>query len=317
MARIFGRDASPDHPLQAKLAPLDTATTTDRFVAENWRCDWRVALERERVAVSYVCEANAEPLLEGCYRRYHDACICHGNPCEYCGPSNHFNLISGPIRRDTQLCRVVCLNTRAFRESASEQLPRARVGRHWGSWLDAEIDAARRERGILGVRDLLTDLFRAWNNRDGIDDRPVWASFWADVAPLVSRPRWADRLRDALGLGLYESEQWLVLLRYEVKEVGQCYRPTCLDADWQPWHIVSPPGEPTGFAMDLSGAGVCCPEVIHHPIALRIDQWTGDIDRTSTFPGEEGLAVLRTRHYYALRAGFPRAGRDWLPEAAL
>lgn len=104
------------------------------------------------------------------------------------------------------------------------------------------------------------------------------------------------------------------MLRYEVRDVGQCYRPTCLEADWQPWHITSPPGEPTGFTMDLSAAGgSCCPEVIHRRLPLRIEHWTGHLERTSTPPGDVGLEQLRQRHYNAMRARFPKAGEDWLP----
>jgi hypothetical protein len=313
---IFGRDAAADHPLEAKLAPLDTAAGSDRFVGQNWRWDWRVSEPREQQLLAYMADLERvehDPSLQSCYRKYYTARICHGSPVEYVHPCNRGNLVPG-IARHYELAHVVCLNR--FREAAQEGLPEARVipPDKWGAWLDEKVETAR-QGGLVGVREFVLTLFHAWNKWGRIDQRPAWASFWADVEPLLAGPSWADRVRDGLGLGMVEANRWLLVLRYQVREVVCCVRPTCLDADWKPWHFPSPEGEKTGFTMDLTLGtnGTCCPEVIHSPIRLNIAHWTGHIDRTSRSPSEYDIGELRHRHYQRLRARFGGRVPDWLP----
>jgi hypothetical protein len=314
MPRIFGRDAPPDHPLEAKLAPLDQVQGSSRFIAENWRHDWRVPGPREDVVVGRTRDPACPPDLAACYREYRTTCICHGAPSEYLQGGNQSNLVASALRRDTWLCRAVCLDS--FRLAAAEAMPgpRAQSPDAWRPWLTDQIAEAKRGRGLLGLRDLLEELFSAWNGWSRLDDRPAWASFWDDAAPFAAGPDWADRMRDAFGLGGYGDGSWLVLLRYQVADVGLCYRPTSLDADWQPWHVLSPPGEAFGYTVDLSASGGrCCPEVIHAPMPLHIGHWTGQIGRVETPSREYDLQALRARHYGALRTRFGRAGDSWLP----
>jgi hypothetical protein len=320
MPRIFGRDVLPDHPLEPKLVPLDAAAGPARFVAQNWRYDWRVTEAREQILLTHVCGPTSPAGLRDCYDGYFRTCVCRGDPCEYTQECNRPSRVTGPLRRDAELCRVVCLN--AFREAAHESVPYASAVAPdaWPARLTEWIAARRAERGILGVRALLVDLFQAWNRWSKLDRRPAWASFWADVEPVLSRSDWPDAVRDALGLGPYGAGSWLVLLRYQAKDAWPCYRPTSLDADWQAWHVFSPPGRPYGYTMDLSPAGGrCCPEVIHSPRALDIAHWTGHIGRTEAGAGEYtgyDLEALRRRHYGVLRRDFPGAGADWLPPVA-
>jgi len=313
MPHVFGRIAAPEHPLSQKLAVYDGTAAFDGLIAETWRYDWRVSPGREQVAVGHLCGPGSDSELRRSYRQYHGACICRGNPCEYCHSSNHGNRVPG-ISRHTRLCRVVCLNEAIFRQAALESLPEVRAARDWGAWLNQRLGEEHTQRGAVGQRQFVSRLFAAWNNWRGRDKRPVWASFWADVEPLAAQPDWADGLRDAFGLGTIGADQWLVLLSYELKDVGECYRPTCLEADWQPWHTLSPPGQPYGYAMDLSPeGGRCCPEVVHAPISLEMAHWTGQIDRTTRGLGEYDLHALRGRQYRVLQERFARAGADWLP----
>lgn len=318
MPHIFGRNAPPDHPLESKLAGCDAAANSDRLVAETWRYDWRVSPDRERTAATQLCAAVAQPALRHAYGDYFHACICHGAPCEYVSACNSSNVLPVGMSDLNYLCRVLCLNTQPFQLAAQQSPALAKYAPDWEAWLDRSIEEARRSRGVLGLRDLLTDLFDAWNNWKGLNQRPTWASSWEDVKPVLLQPDWPDQLRDAFGLGGYGANQWLVVLRYERKKAGCCYRPTCLDADWQPWHMISPPHRPTGYALDLSEAGGrCCPEVIHAPFPLDIDHWTGDIGRTASLSGKLGTEALRRRHYRELRTRFPKSGTGWLPPSAL
>ena len=107
MPHVFGRVASPDHPLHPKLAAYEGTASHDGLVAETWRYDWRVSPSREGVAVGHLCGPGSEADLRASYRRYHGACICRGEPCEYCHPCNHGSRVADMSRR-TRLCRVAC-----------------------------------------------------------------------------------------------------------------------------------------------------------------------------------------------------------------
>lgn len=310
MPRIFGRDAPSNHALEAKLTPLDTVGSSERFIAHNWRHDWRVFEPREQQVVGHIAGMQGDPALKSCYDQYHRECICAGCPPEYRQVCNDRNLLPG-IVRDSWLARVVPLDH--FKKAAGEQLPEVRAVPTWDAWLEDTIGRAR-QRGFIGLREFLARLFHAWNNWSEHDQRPAWASFWADVEPLLAASTWPDRVRDALGLGKVPANKWLIVLRYRVKDVPCCIRPTCLDADWVPWHFPSPPAETTGITMDLDSGniGMCCPEVIHQPIALNIEHWLGHMGKTSRTPNEHDMADLRRRHHERLRSRFGDALGEWM-----
>jgi len=148
-----------------------------------------------------------------------------------------------------------------------------------------------------------------------MNQRPAFAVAWADVEPLLAGENWPDRLRDALGMGHVQAGQWLAVIRYQVRDVSPWIRPTSLDADWTPWHFPSPPGEPTGRAMDLAigAGGLCCAEVIHQPRELKIEQWTGLLGRTTESPDTRPVDDVRRRHHERLRQRFGPALLRWMP----
>jgi len=287
------------------------SATSERFIAHNWRHDWRVNEEREN------CLLQELPLqqkcLRNCYSTYLNDCVCNGNPPHYLAKCNIPNVIHGLVR-DYYLVRVISLS--AFYDAAFESIPEVEMQNRnmWSGWLDSKISEARK-KGVVAIRDLILQLFKSWNKWSKRNQRPVWASFWPDVEPLLSAPAWADRVRDAFGLGKIGANEWLILLRYKVKEVTPCLLPTSLEADWVPWHFPSPPNEMRGRTMDLNigPSGLCCPEVIHHPVDLKIEHWSNHIDRTSTSPDETDVSEFRQLHFQRLCDRFGDKVKYWMP----
>lgn len=313
MGKVFDRDVSPGHPLEAPLLKLDGVRTSERFIAHNWRHDWRVCEFREQRLLEHFAESPGHAELRPSYERYYDNCLCRGSPPDYLHQCNAPNLYV-PISPRNWLGRLVCLNT--FSAAAREALPEvaAMAPRDWATWLDAAV-ATRRELGPVALRQFVDALLQAWNKWPGRNLRPTFASFWADVEPLLDGPAWPDRLRDALGMGHIEAENWVIVLRYQVREVPGCVRPTSLEAGWTPWHFPSPRGEIAGRAMDLEllGAGLCCREVVHRPVPLQIQHWAGCLGRTSTSPTGIHLDELRRRHHQRLRERLGDELLHWMP----
>ena len=282
MARIFGREAPLDHPLEARLAALDGSATAAAFIAETWRYDGRVCPAREGEATGRLCHPTAASVF--------------GTPIwptTTRGSARAFpRSMVGPATRRTSLTDSIPIPcSAAWSASITSARPPPRGCRRWREWRRRSgtrgWTAKLRREGCAGpnpeLRPLLERLFEAWNKWSELDERPAWVSSWEYVEPLLAEESWADRVRDALGLGGFREHQWLVLLRYAAEEVDRYYRPSCLEAGWQPWHMISPPEEPTGFAMGLSGGTrPCSPEVIHVPMDLHAAHWTGYLDRTST-----------------------------------
>jgi hypothetical protein len=314
MPRIFDRAVEPTHPLEPLLGQMEgLATSSERFIAHNWRHDWRVAPLREARLLEQVVARIDEGLSPcSCYKGYYVNSVCRGTPPEYalaCNQDNHVR-----ISRRNWLARVLCLNH--LREAAAEALPEVRMlpPDRWGAWLDARVEHTRLG-GFLALRDFVDTMFSAWNNWSGKDQRPAWASFWADVEVLLNGPDSADHIRNAVGMARVNAGDWLVVLRYRVSEVPGCIRPTSLDADWNPYHFPSPRDEVTGFAMHLSSgaAGLCLPEVIHTPFDLTIEHWYPWIGRTTAPVAETDLAGMRKHHHERLVARFGNRVLDWMP----
>jgi hypothetical protein len=135
----------------------------------------------------------------------------------------------------------------------------------------------------------LNDALDAWSR--GIEAHPIFAAFLADVKNLVDRnpDRWADALRDAMGLlhldpgsrhaGTAAGVDILVF-KYPVslvprragdaREQRPLLPPTVLDGRASPAFLPAPGGSLTGHVVDLSGeARSPRREVLHPSIAFQ------------------------------------------------
>jgi hypothetical protein len=282
----------------------------------NFEHDPNVPAARKDRVSELVSAARSPEEVSVAFRRYHLERVVAA--AEYADP-----LLNGPnllrhVALQQHLVRVVWLSAPEFYRAARSLLPEAQgVGPHdWSTWLRHRLAGITKQGsevpGPIDRKRYVDRLFNAWNDYAGKSRRPWWASFWRDIEGLLQRSDWANRLRDALGLGWIEGGHCLAVLRYEVARVYPPLRPTCLEANAGPWYFPSPSGKlgETGFTMDLCGAthaGKLLPEVLHLPMELDVESWTGHLDFTSS-GCTTGLQPARKRHYGALEAQFGALG---------
>lgn len=177
-----------------------------------------------------------------------------------------------------------------------------------------------------GVYQTLTDILDTWSF--DIELRPVYAVFWQDLRDLFEpndATDWADQLRDRLGLvHLNPAARTcasidVIVFRYPVADVPKMrglsdtsdsrplVPPTVLDGNHSPAFCPAPPGDLTGYTIDLAmDSPPMRQEVLHPTVAFSpAHVWrVGEISRTID---ESRLSEAREWHLLAVRE---HTGRD-------
>jgi len=187
----------------------------------------------------------------------------------------------------------------------------------------AESDVAERLRRLIAAREASTTadendelLLSGWLDtvNRASDRRPAFVAPFAEVEPLLARADWADRLRDALGLGHIQPRggraRPVVLMQYSLDRVFQTHRrrpawaasPTVLDdvptAGPNPCFFPAPRSSSStgfGFTIDLRPPGDFWQELLHAPIQYRLS----DIRRVGEVTAEvsdDDIFTARARH---------------------
>ncbi|GIK80555.1 MAG: hypothetical protein BroJett024_16600 [Alphaproteobacteria bacterium] len=138
-----------------------------------------------------------------------------------------------------------------------------KIGRSFSD-IEAATRPGRRDK------DVITQLLGQWQLYPGA--RPSFIAFKSEVASDLDAPDWPLRLRNRLGLGHYApatgQRQSFALMEYLVKDVIAEWRPleargalrafafpTVLESQGSPHFFPSPRELPSGFTVDLGGAG--------------------------------------------------------------
>ena len=143
-----------------------------------------------------------------------------------------------------------------------------------------------------------------------------WRAFvapFAEVEPLLNHPEWANRLRDAFGLGRIQPRagrpQTIVLMQYNLERVFQAHRhnpwaatPTVLDdvPSTGPYPCFFPgprksSPEGFGFTIDLAPEGGFWSEFLHAHLAYRLDDFRR-IGEVTTEVTDDRIARARANH---------------------
>ncbi len=146
--------------------------------------------------------------------------------------------------------------------------------------------------------------------------QPTWATLW----DRFSAEDWKNpkRWQTLLGVRPSETETWLLLLCYPVREARAegrpVLRPTQLDAGWYAEHFPVPPQVATGHAMELDGdRGPCMPlpEFIHQQIDHRPDHIMAIAKVEGVAAPEKLRKPAQKRHYGVLSRYYNQATQDW------
>lgn len=199
-----------------------------------------------------------------------------------------------------------------------------------------EAEAAALIRELLDARQSgrLFDPFREarlekWLDEvnDGSDQRPAFVAPYAEVEALLRLPDWANRLRDALGLGHIRPSAGrptpVVLMQYSLERVSRNYigrpawaaTPTVMDdvptAGPNPCFFPAPLKTSTdgfGFTIDLGGSnGSFMSEFLHGRIAYTMDDIRA-IGEVTTDVTTTQIAAARDRHRNLLSADLQHLG---------
>lgn len=146
------------------------------------------------------------------------------------------------------------------------------------------------------------------------DRRPAFVAPFAEVEELLDRPDWANRLRDAFGLGHIQPRsgrpRTIVVLQYNLDRVFQAHRrnpawaatPTVLDdvpsSGPNPCFFPGPQKSSPdgfGFTIDLAPEGGFWSEFLHAHLAYRLND-IRRIGEVTTEVTDAHIAKTRARH---------------------
>jgi hypothetical protein len=187
--------------------------------------------------------------------------------------------------------------------------------------LDALAHEAARQRRELGsvetvVREQLEDVLYLWQELGGLDNRPVFASFWENARELLDDPAadWANSVRDKLGLAHLDPDARLrgdgiriMAFRYPAaliprgsrREPRLVARPTVLDGSLSTAFCTTAAGIGRGCCVDLGADGdIPWQEIIHPPIRFKAE-WVWAVGRVSS-PVPPSLRTARELHLAAI-----------------
>lgn len=327
---IFDRDGAGHAWEQPLRELLDGSDERRRAVVENWQMDHRVSDKRETEDLlgsgCFTAGGKAEEWFSSLFR-YRKLRLCLPSDTAtdprsaYLGAWNDSNRVHGIAPFD-RLCHVGSLkmitkrvlegSTTAdaaaeLRAKTSVVLPEKPPGETDPAWLAQAVDQFARNltaRGGAAVRVAARILLEAL----GSNEPPWWACFSGDLSKVEAGS--AVGLCKALGLGHFESRDWLVVWNYEVRVAGPLYRPTVAEATDCPFHYPSPPGIPFGLIMPLDPDLENRREVLHRPLrgAAAETACTGKLLPLENFPPMEDtqLKELRGLHRDKLRAWHDR-----------
>ena len=325
---LFGRKSSPD--VERVLRALLNGAAQMRAVARNLMHDHRVDKIRESVLRSFFRKPLDAGAFEEAVTAYRDDHVRYTATPDFINDAvNRPNILAGTtfgehvVSRDLELGRVLNLSMRDFYSTARDRGVKAFASAPDGdpirtkSWIDVhmEEEASR----IRFVRAVLANL---WPNKGTYPFEPCWVTTWDVLEAVADEP--ASRWAEVVGVPAAPGD-WLILLRYRVREVGTLVRPTQLDSGWNAIHFPSPPTTPLaggGHPMDLGIKGCPAalrPEFIHQHIEHPPAHWETAGSRTDRVPDNEVLAerdiiFQRRRHWTLLRDRDGAPIPAWMPE---
>jgi hypothetical protein len=123
----------------------------------------------------------------------------------------------------------------------------------------------------LNVLDRLSfvELMEAVHNLLPANSPCWWAAPYLDLKKQTEQLGLAENIALALGLGYFETDDFLLVYQYKVSEAGQLYTPTTPETNAYAYHFPSPPQSNTsgGLSMPLVNDLKPCSEFIHHPLS--------------------------------------------------
>ncbi|HKH49888.1 MAG TPA: hypothetical protein VKM72_34980 [Thermoanaerobaculia bacterium] len=324
---VFDRDGA-DHPWERALRELAAGPDERRrAVAENWRMDHRVTLERENedlLACGYfTAHEGAEEWRRALYAYFRLRLCQPSDPSSeprssYLHACNTSNLVSGLASFD-RLCHVGSLQAIVGRvlaggaaadaeaslvDELGVSIPEKLPGEAEPLWLGRAVGRFAEllmDRGEAAVRTAARILLEAL----GPAEPPWWACFAEEVQPQIDTGT-AAGLCEALGLGHRWAGEWLIVWSYPVSDAGPLYRPTVAEATDSPFHYPSPPEFGFGITMPLDSAHGTCREVLHRPLRGSAAEagCTGKLLFLEDFPpmADTRLMELRRIHRDRLRS---------------
>ena len=317
---LFCRSAEDVDPA---LEALRGGETYDSALARNFMCDHRVPPQRERHLRAFFGERLDRQTFEEAVKAYKDSRVRRTHTPDFIDDSlNGPNILSGKllgehdISRDYELGRVLRLNMPGVYRSAKSVFASVERGSdaHIDQWLT---DQLKNGNVTSFIEVLLKELWR--QQRDVEPFEPCWATSWSSLEAVadLGPERWAA----SVGTPVFEG-QWLILLRYRVRETGTLVRPTQLDAGWDCRHFPSPPTTPLtlgGHPMDLGDRScrpALVPEFIHQQIPHKIEHWEDAGSRIAQVRANTGdeFSYQRWRHFALLKNRDGNAVLDWMPE---
>ncbi len=352
LPRIFDRQRR-DHPWSAAFEELESAPEpTRRHVIENWRMDHRMPRDRETDLLSFPgwgAPSSGAHWFSN-LRDYFVGRLCQPVSSALGGylpatlePQNTTNGIAPrTVPPHEQLLHAACLNSLLhflqtgaapaaagrlklkFSYLTGQPFPDPPVAdpTSWARFEDQvdEIAKALNDRGAEAVQTFARALSDALQPNEPL----WWATFAQEIQPLLEAGD-GHGLCQALGLGHLHSGQWLVLWRYEVRDLLErappgaavLFRPTAAEAVDSPFHFPSPPGHRYGITMPLASSSSAFREVLNRPLVgdLAAGRCTGTLIPIKRPPIEDHgrISSLRRRHRRRLERQFPTGDtRAWL-----
>jgi len=185
-------------------------------------------------------------------------------------------------------------------------------------WLEQDVDSGSRDRRRFWI----ARIFEALRLRRGVAPfQPTWATSWYRFQrEVLAAAHPADRWAERLGVRISDCPQWLIVLRYAVRDAGTVARPTQLDGGFYGYHFPPPPASALvvgGHPMDLavpSTTGVLIPEFLHKQIDHTADQWDAGGSLLGKIPGptSEDIATQRTTPHELPGKTYPGVV-SWMP----
>ncbi len=336
---VFDRNRQ-DHAWGRALDELSTAEdATHRGLAENWRMDHRLSVEREEVMLDsglFGPEPSGQEWLADRWQHYSRR-ICQPSDAAAAGPTSetlepcngnnridhrppgheqliHIESFNGLLRRLSQPGNTTEDEKEEFENLTGYPLPARLPGEPMNAF-SAKVDRLAAEvtgRGTEAARALarwLCDTLGA--------SQPLWwACFAEEVRDLLAAADGGGLCR-ALGLGHLREGDWLLVWRYDALVARFLYRPTVVEAGGSAFHHPSPAASKFGVTMPLEAALPSCREFLHRPLKgqAAADGCTGRMLRIESLApiNDDRFKELRREHRRRLRQEFPdRQTLDWL-----
>lgn len=148
---------------------------------------------------------------------------------------------------------------------------------------------------------------------------PWWAVFAEEVMELYKDKDWTGLCR-TLGMGHIKAGEWILIFRYQARQVRSHHRPTVVEDGGNPFHFPSPPKYPFGITMPLEEISKrAVREIIHAPMNRDIAESTatGQLVQVKDAPFDHeknDLSAVRLSHCKRLRREFPglQYDRSWM-----